>query len=79
MSLLLPFLALLLVSGGRSDLVTDHTVEHFLDLAPHARHVRLADATHMVAGDDNDAFTGTLLSFLSDLPAAPTAAPGDPR
>ncbi|WP_414638477.1 alpha/beta fold hydrolase [Arenimonas sp.] len=68
----------LLVSGGRSDLVTDHTVEHFLELAPHARHVRLPQATHMVAGDDNSAFTDTLLSFLHDLPA-PTAAHGDPR
>ena len=68
----------LLVSGGRSDLVTDRTVEHFLELAPHARHVQLPQATHMVAGDDNSAFTDTLLSFLHDLPA-PTAAHGDPR
>lgn len=68
----------LLVSGGRSDLVTAQTVEHFLELAPHARHVQLPHATHMVAGDDNDAFTDTLLHFLSDLPA-PTAAHGDPR
>ena len=70
---------LLLVSGGRSDLVTTRTVEHFLDLAPHARHVQLPDATHMVAGDDNDAFTASLLLFLSDLSAAPTAAPGVSR
>jgi pimeloyl-ACP methyl ester carboxylesterase len=69
----------LLVSGGRSDLVTAPTIEHFLELAPHARHVPLPDATHMVAGDDNDAFTDALLSFLSDLPAVPTAAPGDSR
>lgn len=68
----------LLISGGRSDLVNARTVEHFLELAPHARHVQLPQATHMVAGDDNDAFTDTLLNFLSDLPAAPTA-PGDPR
>ena len=68
----------LLVSGGRSDLVTDRTVGHFLELAPHARHVELPQATHMVAGDDNSAFTDTLLQFLHDLPA-PTAAHGDPR
>ncbi len=68
----------LLVSGGRSDLVTARTVDHFLELAPHARHVQLPQATHMVAGDDNDAFTGSLLNFLSDLPAARTA-PGDLR
>lgn len=69
----------LLVSGGRSDLVTARTVEHFLELAPHARHVQLPQATHMVAGDDNNTFTETLLHFLSELPAAPTVASGDPR
>lgn len=68
----------LLVSGGRSDLVTSRTVEHFLELAPHARHVQLPQATHMVAGDDNDAFTDTLIQFLHDL-AKPTANHGDPR
>ncbi|MFY2762929.1 alpha/beta fold hydrolase [Arenimonas sp. MALMAid1274] len=74
----------LLVSGGRSDLVTAGTVQHFLELAPHAQHVQLPQATHMVAGDDNDAFTDTLLHFLqahflSDLAAPPAAAHGDPR
>ena len=66
----------LLVSGGRSDLVTDHTVQHFLELAPHARHVQLPHATHMVAGDDNDAFADTLLEYLNAL-AAPTAVHGE--
>lgn len=65
----------LLVSGGRSDMVTAATVAHFLELAPHARHVELPQATHMVAGDDNSAFTDTLLHFLSAL-ATPTAAHG---
>ena len=69
----------LLVSGARSDLVTTRTVDHFLELAPHARHVQLPDATHMVAGDDNDAFAGAVLDFLSDLSAAPTAASGVSR
>ena len=68
----------LLVSGGRSDLVTSRTVEHFLELAPHARHVQLPQATHMVAGDDNDAFTDTLLHFLHDL-AVPPANHGETR
>ena len=60
----------LLVSGGRSDLVSKETVAHFLDLVPHAEHVHLPDATHMVAGDDNDAFTRAVLSFLSPRPHA---------
>lgn len=63
----------LLVSGGRSDLVSARTVEHFLDCVPHARHVSLPDATHMVAGDDNDAFTETLLEFLGAQSSALTA------
>ena len=58
---------LLLVSGGRSDLVSDRTVADFLELAPHARHVQLADATHMLAGDDNDRFTATVLDYLAEL------------
>ena len=68
----------LLVSGGRSDLVTSQTIDHFLELAPHARHVQLPQATHMVAGDDNDAFTDTLIQFLHDL-AIPRANHGDLR
>lgn len=68
----------LLVSGGRSDLVTERTVQHFLELAPHARHVQLPHATHMVAGDDNDAFADTLIDYLNAL-AAPTAVHGETR
>ena len=69
----------LLVSGGRSDLVSDQTVAHFLQLAPHAHHVRLPDATHMVAGDDNDAFTDSLLQFLNNLAGPHPATHGDLR
>jgi pimeloyl-ACP methyl ester carboxylesterase len=68
----------LLVSGGLSDLVSDATVGEFLALVPHASHVRIADATHMVAGDRNDAFTGAILDFLTTLPpggVTPGAAP----
>lgn len=58
----------LLISGGLSDLVSDATVGEFLQLVPHAQHVRIADATHMVAGDRNDAFTGAIHDFLGTLP-----------
>ncbi|MGE7138609.1 alpha/beta hydrolase [Luteibacter sp. NPDC031894] len=61
----------LLLSGARSDVVSSHTVDEFLRLVPHARHVALADATHMVAGDANDAFTREIASFLTTL-ANPT-------
>jgi len=65
---------LLLVSGGRSDLVTPQSITEFLALAPHAQHVMLPQATHMVAGDDNDAFTATVLNYLDVLPSALAAA-----
>ena len=67
----------LLISGGRSDLVSEKTVEEFKTLVPHARHVHLPQATHMVAGDDNDAFTATVLEYLAGLPAASGNAESD--
>jgi pimeloyl-ACP methyl ester carboxylesterase len=67
----------LLISGGRSDLVSDQTVAHFLELVPHADHARLPQATHMLAGDDNDAFTDSLLAFLRAQ--FQRTAPGVPR
>ncbi|MFT4196717.1 MAG: alpha/beta hydrolase [Pseudoxanthomonas sp.] len=60
---------LLLVSGGRSELVSARTIDEFRALAPHARHAQLAQASHMLAGDDNDAFTRTVLDYLATLPA----------
>lgn len=57
----------LLVSGGRSELIGRTQVEDFLALVPHARHVRIDEATHMVAGDCNDSFTATVVSFLDEL------------
>lgn len=58
---------ILLISGGRSDLVSEKTVEEFRTLVPHAHHVHLPQATHMVAGDDNDTFTATVLEYLAEL------------
>jgi pimeloyl-ACP methyl ester carboxylesterase len=69
---------LLLISGGRSDLVSARTVEEFRTLAPHARHVHLPAATHMVAGDDNDTFTATVLEYLAELRADGIATSPDP-
>lgn len=61
----------LLISGGLSDLVSDRTVDEFLQLVPHAQHRRIADATHMVAGDRNDRFTDLILDFLQSRPTPP--------
>lgn len=63
---------LLLISGGRSDMVSQATIDEFLQLVPHARHTRLPAATHMVAGDDNDTFTTTVMQYLDALPALAT-------
>lgn len=61
----------LLLSGGRSDVVSRDTVAEFLHLLPHARHVELPDATHMVAGDANDAFTREVMNFVKSLDSFP--------
>jgi pimeloyl-ACP methyl ester carboxylesterase len=54
----------LLISGERSDIVSDSTITEFLQLVPHAEHVRVAHATHMVVGDRNDAFSTAVLGFI---------------
>ncbi len=66
---------ILLVSGGRSDLVSARTIAEFRTLAPHARHAHLPQATHMLAGDDNDGFTATVREYLAELSAASNASP----
>lgn len=54
----------LLVHGTRSDVVGSDGVAEFRDLVPHADYVRVADARHMVAGDENDAFTVAVTEFV---------------
>jgi pimeloyl-ACP methyl ester carboxylesterase len=63
----------LLVSGARSDVVSDKTINEFLDLVPHARHARIAEATHMVAGDANTAFARAVEDFMDTLPSSPVS------
>ena len=60
----------LLLSGERSDVVSHHTVEEFLALVPHARHAQVPGATHMLAGDANDAFTAAIAGFIESLELA---------
>ena len=60
----------LLVRGLQSDLVSEASVREFLDAVPHATYVDVSGAGHMVAGDDNDAFTDAVLEFLATLPPA---------
>ncbi|MEO8010818.1 MAG: alpha/beta fold hydrolase [Dokdonella sp.] len=62
----------LLISGAQSDVVSDATINEFLELVPHATHARVASATHMLAGDENTAFTRHVRAFLDDLPTMDT-------
>ncbi len=57
----------LLISGERSDVVSDSTIEEFLHCVPHASHVRVAQATHMIVGDRNDAFAAAVENFIQPL------------
>jgi pimeloyl-ACP methyl ester carboxylesterase len=54
----------LLVKGSESDIVSDETVAHMVELMPHADYVDITGAGHMVAGDRNDAFNSAIFSFL---------------
>ena len=62
----------LLISGEHSDIVSNSTIEEFQHCVPHAQHVRVARATHMIVGDRNDAFTEAVRAFIQ--PLRPTAA-----
>lgn len=57
----------LLLSGERSDVVSHRTVDEFLALVPHARHAEVPGATHMLAGDANDAFAAAIAGFIESL------------
>ncbi len=63
----------LLISGAASDVVSDATIAEFLELVPHAGHVKVPKATHMVAGDENSVFARHVVDFLAAL--APVAEP----
>jgi pimeloyl-ACP methyl ester carboxylesterase len=54
----------LLVRGLLSDVVTQEGVEDFLAKIPGARLADVGDAAHMVAGDQNDAFSNAVVEFL---------------
>ncbi len=54
----------LLVRGGISDVVSKEGVRRFLEVLPSAETVDVADAGHMVAGDQNDPFSSAVVEFL---------------
>jgi len=56
----------LLVRGKLSDVVTDEGVRDFLARIPGSKLADVSDAAHMVAGDQNDAFSSAVIRFLED-------------
>jgi pimeloyl-ACP methyl ester carboxylesterase len=54
----------LLVRGGLSDVLSEAGAQSFLAQCPHAEYVNVANAAHMVAGDRNDIFAGSVIGFL---------------
>lgn len=63
-------LPLHLIRGRMSDLVSEDNVRAFLTAAPRARFTDIAGASHMVAGDRNDAFCEAVLAFLNEVAAS---------
>lgn len=61
----------LLIRGSASDIVSDDTVRHLLELLPHAYTMEVPEAGHMVAGDDNAVFLDQLEWFLTEIVGAP--------
>lgn len=57
----------LLVRGRLSDLLSPEGAEAFLAQVPHAQFADVSGAGHMVAGDQNDAFSEAVLGFLAGL------------
>ena len=58
----------LLLRGRMSDVLSPEGVRDFLQLAPHAEHIDIAGADHMIAGDRNDAFNAAVFDFLDRNP-----------
>ncbi len=55
----------LLVRGGLSDVLSEEGAQAFLELCKHSEYVNVTGAGHMVAGDRNDIFAGSVIDFLA--------------
>ena len=68
----------LLVWGLHSDVVTQEGVDELLSRIPDATVVAVGGASHMIAGDRNDAFSEAVVGFLTDRIRPTLGDPGDP-
>ena len=57
-------LPVLLVRGGRSDVLSRELADEFVSIVPQAEFADVGNAHHMVAGDQNDAFSSAVIDFL---------------
>ncbi|KKC27878.1 alpha/beta fold hydrolase [Sphingomonas sp. SRS2] len=57
-------LPILLVRGGKSDIVDEAGVKEMLELVPQTEIFDVPGAGHMVAGDKNDPFSAGVIAFL---------------
>jgi pimeloyl-ACP methyl ester carboxylesterase len=61
------------VRGKESDLTSEQSVQEFRTLVPHAEYVDVSRAGHMIAGDNNDAFTNAVIDFITrQFPVMPS-------
>jgi pimeloyl-ACP methyl ester carboxylesterase len=60
-----------LIRGRLSELVSLEAAENFVALLPNAKFTDVAGASHMVAGDRNDAFLNAAVEFLESLDHQP--------
>ncbi|MDN5913747.1 MAG: alpha/beta hydrolase [Pseudonocardia sp.] len=65
----------MLVRGTGSDVVSRAGARELLDLVPDAWYAEVPGTGHMVAGDDNDVFTGRLLDFLGHVAGGTPSGP----
>ena len=59
----------LLIRGRLSDVVSPEGVRHFLATVPRAEFIELSNAGHTAAGDDNDAFSDAVVTFVRRVTA----------
>ena len=57
----------LLIKGALSKVLTQQEVDDFLKTIPHTELVEIDRAAHMIAGDRNDIFANSAISFLTNL------------
>jgi len=65
----------LVVRGAKSRVVSAEGLAQLAKLIPHAGHVDVAAAGHMVAGDQNDEFNAAILEFLAHTCGGETKTP----